>query len=856
MTKIYFLSHSSQDDIVVKRVAASVGREQCWLYEWDVRPGESIFEFDKAIADSRIFVLFWSNNATTSDMVTDEISQARIRLSRDKGFRLVVVRLDTAPLPPALAYRVYIDGTKGVNSIARSLKRLQDELIPAETFIGSPMLRDSFQNREQEVDLLEHLALSGDSPVIVLGLDGIGKTALVKKAITAVFSHLTPLWVDLEVASTPVRLISSVAKPLSVLLDSHEVANNPEQFWHTVLLPEIRESDRLFIVFDNFQIRTVAGYSRSETAIKLAQAMCRDLVMIRKPNNPGVILISWNEPLLDPDTLGRFKRVEVGPLDRKSIARALRFHLSRVSSLEYDLQKLETLAGQLWGYPAAVGVVARKVAEQGIDAVLTDSKGLRKLRYVIAEELFSRVSLSEDEKNMLILLATSVYPLLERHLRLLPGADMGYFESIRRKELLDPASPGYYLHGVLRDYVLESMARPLAIMECHGRLARLFDHEWKSALERSAERAEYASLCHFHALSSGSRRWARLIQKDYLEEAKAAAVELYRRGQYKTALAYLENARKIDDTSDPIYDFYYGLSLNRLGRSQEALDIMNSLVGRFPRVSRYQHALGTILRRMGKNDDALQHFRKAVSLSTGGGKVTALCSLAELLTDTGRSDEALPLVEEALDLEPGKSFVVGTASMVYEAVGQIDKALEIIRDGLRISPGDTRLHHRAGMILKKMGLFTEAKDHLEQASKDPSLGFSVTALADVYLKLDRVDEAADVVERFPGSKQRNPSYLSTKANILRRQGDYRNAETLLSKAIKLEPYNVVLYGGMAQVKFDQAQQLIKIGDKQTALISLEEARNFLLNGLQVEAQDELLLSLRHIIDKLELEINP
>ena len=55
---MFFLSHSTEDGQTVKQIAESLGRAQCWLYEWEIKPGDSIFEFDRGIADSRIFVVF------------------------------------------------------------------------------------------------------------------------------------------------------------------------------------------------------------------------------------------------------------------------------------------------------------------------------------------------------------------------------------------------------------------------------------------------------------------------------------------------------------------------------------------------------------------------------------------------------------------------------------------------------------------------------------------------------------------------------------------------------------------------------------------------------------------------------
>ena len=284
------------------------------------------------------------------------------------------------------------------------------------------------------------------------------------------------------------------------------------------------------------------------------------------------------------------------------------------------------------------------------------------------------------------------------------------------------------------------------------------------------------------------------------------------------------------------------------------MDNINMFGQQLPQTAGYSRALGTLYRTLGDKHKAIEFFRNAVSMAVGKGKVTALCSLAELLSEMKQSDEAISLVKEALELEPNKPFVIATASMVYDATGQTGKALDIISDGLRISPDDTRLHQMAGMLLKKMGLFSDAIYHLERAVSDPSLGFSVTDLADVYTELGKVDEAEKILERYPGTKQRSPSYLSAKANILMRRGDCHGYEELMKKAIILEPDNVVLYGRMAQFRFEQAQQFVKRGDEHTALVILEDALKYISSGLQIEAENKLPLSLEHVIGKLRSRI--
>jgi len=408
--KIFFLSHSTEDRETVEKIASLLGKERCWIYEWEVKPGESIFQFDRGIADSRIFALFWSKNAASSQWVEEETSQARIRLSRDKGFRLVVVKLDETPLPDSLGYRSYIDGKKGVSFIVEKLQLVEKDLTPEEVFVGKSVLKDSFQNRAFQLDKLERFALLDVySGIIILGPDGIGKTAFAKKGIATLFSYLTPIWVDLKITSTPVRLLAAIAKPLSIAIDPEYVATEPLKMWRDKLLPEIAQSEKMFIVFDNMETEN-ADYILEQSMASLISTICRDIAGLHKPDNPNLIILSWMLPDFDQTTIAKFGRIELGTLDDKFMIRALRFQLGHAKSLDYNSKMLNILAKQLKGYPLAVNLAAMRVAERGIDAVINDLSGLRKILFELAKELLSRLSITEEEKNPLILLATSEYP--------------------------------------------------------------------------------------------------------------------------------------------------------------------------------------------------------------------------------------------------------------------------------------------------------------------------------------------------------------------------------------------------------------------------------------------------------------
>lgn len=856
MKKTFFLSHSTKDQEFVIKVAESLGKEKCWLSQWEVKLGDSIFKFDRGIADSRVFVLFWSKNAALSQWVEEEVSQARIRLFRDKGFRLVVIKLDYSLLPDSLAYRVCIDGTKGVAYVVRELQQIEKDLTPKEVFFGKPALKDYFQNRQKELDNLERLAFSeAYSGIMVLGPEGMGKTSLVKRGIPFLFSNLTPIWIDLKVASTPIRLLSSICRPISISIDFEQASANPEDIWHEKLLPEISQSEKIFIVLDNFRTESAIPFLEGQIMKRLLNIICHDLAELNKPQNPNVIIISSMIPEIDPITISKYGQLKLGGLDKNSMIRALRYHLSYTSSLDYDSKKVELLAEKLRGYPLAISLVSMRVAEQGIDIVLEDKSLLRKMLLDIAKELFSGLSISPEEKKMLTLVATSMHPLSADNLRSICGEYWTNIVSLSEKQLLDPTSEGYRLHDILSDYVLESMTTPKEIMETHAKLAMLFKSEWQSAPEMTSASALYGSLSYYHNISAGHVEDAKHIKIAYLEEAKDAAIELYRRKQYKIALTYLENVRKMDKIPDPIYDFYYALSLSRLERPEQSLPILQNLTSQFPKISRYHHALGETLRRLKRYNEALESFRKAVATSSSlQGKAVPMASLASLLCDMGKIKEADPLSKRALEIAPRNSGVVSTAVKILEKSGDIHKALEVLSDALRTFPTNAHLNFRAGMILKQMGQFAEAKNHLEQAVKDPALSFSYTALADVYLLLGNDKKAEEVLEKFPGKKRDNTSYLSIKGNILRCRGEFEKSAIHLKRALNLEPNNPVHHGGLAQLKLDQAKESISKGDKESALIYIKEAKIYLSEGLHIDKNDEALLTIKHSIDEFIFRI--
>jgi hypothetical protein len=547
--KIFFLSHSSKDEDFVKKVANRLGEELCWLYQWEKK--DTIFEFDKGIADSRVFVLFWSKNAASSQWVQEEISEARYRSIREKGYRLITIKLDNEPLPDYLAIRIYIDAEKGLEYIIEELNKLKTDLTSKEALFGKQDALEYFQNRQPELDLLDTLAFSGShTGIIILGIDGMGKTALIRRSIYQLFSHLTPIWIDLRIASSPIRLLSSIAKPLSISIDLEEAGSNPEKFWSKKLFPEISLSEKTFIIFDN--MGEVDNPYENQLMSRLIVRIIEDLIQIDKYDNPNMIIISQRMPKLSETALSKCGRIDISELDKKFVIRALRYNLSQISSEDFDYKKLDVIAENLNGYPLAIGLAATRISQHGIDVIIEDSSFIQRMFREIAEKLFSGIDISSDEKMMLTIISVSLQPLNTDQLKTIFKGKWTAISKLIDYQIVDSSSGKYQVHNILRAYILDAVSTYKEILEYHEILAKLFWNEWKKAPKKSAAKAQYGSLSYYHSISSGKSSNADTIKKEFLSEAMDAIKELYRRKQYHIALKYSESARKMYGGFEPI----------------------------------------------------------------------------------------------------------------------------------------------------------------------------------------------------------------------------------------------------------------------------------------------------------------
>lgn len=193
---------------------------------------------------------------------------------------------------------------------------------------------------------------------------------------------------------------------------------------------------------------------------------------------------------------------------------------------------------------------------------------------------------------------------------------------------------------------------------------------------------------------------------------------------------------------------------------------------------------------------ARQPFERSVL--SGSGEATVLARYAQYSARTGRDSEAVPAMQRALRLDPLNPLIYRAAGSIEYAARRYAESIPPLRKALEMNPKMGRAHASIGDALLMLGKVAEAR--VEYAA-EPALDFNLAGVAIAAHRLGDTAAAAAAFDRL-------------RAEI----GD---------KAL-----------------YQQAQVFAQLGDPESAIAALEQARAAGDGGLVYARNDPLLDPLR------------
>jgi tetratricopeptide (TPR) repeat protein len=215
-------------------------------------------------------------------------------------------------------------------------------------------------------------------------------------------------------------------------------------------------------------------------------------------------------------------------------------------------------------------------------------------------------------------------------------------------------------------------------------------------------------------------------------------------GQHDMAV---ETYRRVprDDPAFAMAELGRASSLERSGKPDAAIEVMESLADTNGDVMEVHVALGDALRRLERFAEATLSYDRAIALMDGdeAGQWGVYFARGVTRERTGFWQEAEADFRRALELRPDQPQVLNYLGYSYVELGEnLDEALDLIEKAVAAQPNSGYIVDSLGWVYYRLGRYHEAVDQLERATElmptDPIL---TDHLGDALWAVDRKREA-------------------------------------------------------------------------------------------------------------------
>ncbi|EXJ11767.1 hypothetical protein D779_0141 [Imhoffiella purpurea] len=209
------------------------------------------------------------------------------------------------------------------------------------------------------------------------------------------------------------------------------------------------------------------------------------------------------------------------------------------------------------------------------------------------------------------------------------------------------------------------------------------------------------------------------------------------------------------------------MALFDAGRLSEGETIARDFTQRYPEAPFGWKALGTILLASDRQREALPVLRQAIKLNPHDSE--SLNSLGKTLQDLGQLDAALESVERALSLRPDYGSALVNRGNLLVQLGRADEALKCLDKALILRPDSASAHNDQGHALKALGRVDAALAAYARAIElKPDFAEAHHNLGAVLSDLGRFEESLAHYGRALDLKPACPLAKSQYAHCLKR----------------------------------------------------------------------------------------
>lgn len=186
-----------------------------------------------------------------------------------------------------------------------------------------------------------------------------------------------------------------------------------------------------------------------------------------------------------------------------------------------------------------------------------------------------------------------------------------------------------------------------------------------------------------------------------------------RAGKMTDALETLEEAVAIDPTNASLQN-YYGRFLFLAGRFGPAEAAFRRALELDAYLTDAHNNLGALLDRIGKKDEAIGEFRKALADPSYPTPEKVWLNLGMTYSSQGRSDEAIAALRQAVEIDPKFYKAHYELASELDKTGRTEEAVRLYEVAAPEFRADPTYHYRLGVVYVKMKNPEKARIHLNR----------------------------------------------------------------------------------------------------------------------------------------------
>jgi len=244
--------------------------------------------------------------------------------------------------------------------------------------------------------------------------------------------------------------------------------------------------------------------------------------------------------------------------------------------------------------------------------------------------------------------------------------------------------------------------------------------------------------------------------------------------------------------------------------------------------------IGLALEKQGKIDEAIAHYRKALSINPKHG--SSHSNLGKALYLQGKIAEAIACWQRAINLRPDDPKAHNNLGMALGRQLEYDRAIGHLQQALACKPNYAEAYNNLGIIKEKQEKYSEAIAYYQQAiALDPNRADIHKNIANTLGRQGKLSEAIAHLRRAVSLNPKEAEYNYNLAVVLQKQKKLPEAIGYYQQAIGLKPDYGQAYNNLGTVLQDQGRLTEAISYYQQA-IKLEpdsaEAHNNLGSAYQ------------------------